>query len=119
MKGVSGFAPDFVDMLRALPETGAEFLVVGAHAMAAIHRHSSRLVTCRGRSRNKYLLASRLLEHTISKVPMIAVSRSFGRLDWPSHRSARVLPDAEPNESSRSDPSGRQSSLPKYGLAIT
>lgn len=34
MKGASGFAPDFVDMLRALAETGAEFLVVGAHAMA-------------------------------------------------------------------------------------
>jgi len=34
MKGASGFAPDFVDMLRALAEAGAEFLVVGAHAMA-------------------------------------------------------------------------------------
>lgn len=34
MTGPSGFAPDFVDMLHALTEAGAEFLVVGAHAMA-------------------------------------------------------------------------------------
>lgn len=32
--GDSGLNEDFVDMLRALVESGAEFLVVGAHAMA-------------------------------------------------------------------------------------
>jgi hypothetical protein len=30
----SGFNEDFLDMLRALIESGAEFVVVGAHAMA-------------------------------------------------------------------------------------
>jgi hypothetical protein len=32
--GESGFNDDFLDLLRALTETGAEFIVVGAHAMA-------------------------------------------------------------------------------------
>ncbi len=30
-----GWTDDYVDMLRALVESGAEFLIVGAHAMAA------------------------------------------------------------------------------------
>ena len=32
--GASGLNEDFVDVLRALGESGAEFIVVGAHAMA-------------------------------------------------------------------------------------
>jgi hypothetical protein len=31
----AGWTADYVDMLRALVESGAEFLIVGAHAMAA------------------------------------------------------------------------------------
>jgi hypothetical protein len=34
MTAESGFNDDFVDMLRALVESGTEFLVVGAHALA-------------------------------------------------------------------------------------
>lgn len=35
MSAPSGWTDDYLDMLRALIESGAEFLIVGAHAMAA------------------------------------------------------------------------------------
>ena len=34
MSAATGFNDDFLDMLRALVESGAEFLIVGAHALA-------------------------------------------------------------------------------------
>ena len=34
MSAATGFNDDFLDMLRALVESGAEFMIVGAHALA-------------------------------------------------------------------------------------
>lgn len=34
MSAAAGFNDDFLDMLRALVESGAEFMIVGAHALA-------------------------------------------------------------------------------------
>jgi hypothetical protein len=44
--------PDFVEMLSELSAGGAEFLVVGAHALAAHGSSTFRSTTCRSQARS-------------------------------------------------------------------